>query len=247
MGAKKRQEVAESDGSPLGPKTPDANDGAVPQAADLKALLAAGVLPRIEELTVIQPPNSDGTARPQPVLPFTAMTEVEIEFLMVFVAQLQRRFPGGIPSWDRSNVEQITARMARAYPNLSLVARGFGLAFDTKGLAAYWKVSERKVRRMIGARELFALRLRSGKYVFPDFQFDENGKVLDGLLDVVDAALPALADPWAVAEWLVTAPSKPSPARLLRERNLVAALERALSLTPASPDEDGQAAEGDPR
>jgi hypothetical protein len=100
--------------------------------------------------------------------------------------------------------------------------------------SAFWEGREQNVRRIVGARELFALRLPLSEYVFPNLQFDADGKVLNGLLDVIDAASPAFSEPGDVTQWLATAPSEPSPARLLQDGNPAAALERTRTLPSAA-------------
>jgi hypothetical protein len=164
---------------------------------------------------------------------FRSPTEVEVDFLVVLAAQLQARFPGGLPSWYLDNAAEITAEMAKVYPNLSLAAEGIGLAFDTKSLAAYWRISERKLRRMAAGNEVFSLRLPSGRLIYPDYQIGGDGVIVAGFFELVNAANPAFADRWDLARWLAETPTQPSPVRLLLDGEIEEATARARELAPA--------------
>jgi hypothetical protein len=81
-----------------------------------------------------------------------------------------------------------------------------------------------------------ALKTAKAAYVYPEFQFDSNGNVVSGLLDLTVVLAPRLPDPWDLARWLTTPPTDPSPIQLLRAGETAAALERAQQLISSEED-----------
>lgn len=114
--------------------------------------------------------------------------------------------------------------MLDAYPTQWIIQE-IGPAFDTAGLAKYWGISERTLRRRITAGTVFALKSARGWWLIPDLQLDLNGAVHPGILDLLAQATELMGgDPFAAARWILTT-TEPAPITHIRRGNLDRALE----------------------
>jgi hypothetical protein len=218
--------------------------------------LPPGFLPRSSDLT-IQDPNDHDSAEdddasaggcsdeggdkevPEVVRGITAS---ELALLTGLARQLQRKFPAGMPTFTPEQIEQITGRMVTTYPtNWSIP--GIGPCFDSAGLAAYWQVSPQTIRRRVVAGALFALKTDRGRYLYPEFQLDEDGHVIPQLFDLITEVRPKFPTEFEMVKWLIAWPITPSPVQLLRRGDLVAALARVDELVETIPDSDIRVAE----
>jgi hypothetical protein len=180
------------------------------------------------------PSDREGIARP--------MTAAEISLLVELAVQLQVRFPEGMPTFTAERTYQLARKMLDAYPAIWSVPE-IGPAYDAAGLARYWGMSERTVRRRVSSGELFAIKAARGRYLYPSFQFGADMTVLPGLFDLIAAVRVAIPDSNAIATWLATRPTQPSPADLLFTGDVIAALDRAREVTTsAGSQSDGRGA-----
>lgn len=62
-------------------------------------------------------------------------------------------------------------------------------------------VSSEDIADLVAGRSLLGLHTRDGQLVYPEFQF-KNGRVLDGLSEVLGVAV-GVVDDWTLASWLV--------------------------------------------
>ena len=110
-----------------------------------------------------------------------------------------------------------------------------GPAYDTAGLARYWGVGRSTIGRRVASGNLSALTDDRGRYFYPAFQFDKTGEVMSAIFDLIAAIKPAIADLIDIATLIATRPSESSPADLLFNGNVEAALDRAREVTPLGP------------
>ena len=82
--------------------------------------------------------------------------------------------------------------------------QAIGPFYDTKGVAVWLKVSRSTLYRRIARREILGLKTADGRYLYPQWQFDEEGRTLSGLAEVLKAMDPCMTDPWGDALWLCT-------------------------------------------
>lgn len=96
-------------------------------------------------------------------------------------------------------------------------------------------VSEDELARARAERSVLALKTADGAWVFPSFQFEEDGTRVAGLAPILAAFRPDEVDDWMVARWLVT-PLKALAGnsvidwlRAGREQSVVLALARHMA------------------
>ncbi|HEX4402873.1 MAG TPA: hypothetical protein VHZ98_16245 [Galbitalea sp.] len=171
------------------------------------------------------PSDREGISRP--------MTAAEISLLVELAVQLQVRFPDGMPTFTAERTYQLAGKMLDAYPADWSIPE-IGPAYDAAALARYWGMSERTVRRRVTTGELFAITTARGRYLYPSFQFGADMTVLPGLFDLIAAVRVAIPDYNAIAIWLATRPTQPSPAGLLFSGDVTAALDRAREVTTSA-------------
>lgn len=105
------------------------------------------------------------------------------------------------------SVHRFAERMIAAVPQTAPLAELTGPFYDTPGLTRWLNVTRQAIDNRVRNKRLLACKTADGKWVYPSWQFDENGHVLDG---VRDAAIPLFDigfDGWAVAKWF----SAPNP------------------------------------
>jgi hypothetical protein len=195
-------------------------------------------LPRRQDLT-IDPPPAETTTEETPAPParafLRAVTSAEIEFLARLEIHIQKRFPDGLPSWSAERTSEITERMLDGFPTQWIIS-AIGPAFDTAGLAKYWELSERTLRRRITAGTVFALKTERGRWLFPDLQLDSSGAVHPGVLDLLARATQVMSgDPWAAARWILTT-AEPAPITHIRRGHL----DRAHQLLEQISESEGE-------
>lgn len=106
-----------------------------------------------------------------------------------------------------------------------------GPFYDVVGVRRLLGRSQRPLSKQAVSkrRDLLALRTRSGRVVYPAFQFDGHA-TLSGLRDVLDRLRDAPVSPWTVASWL-TSPASVfggrSPAQTLRAGQVQAVVAEA--------------------
>lgn len=95
-----------------------------------------------------------------------------------------------------------------------------GPFFDAASLLALLRVSTDALASLVKNRDVLAVVSADGLPLYPAFQFDEAGKPLPRLREVLTQLDPALTDPWGDAVWL-NAPGEEldglSPAAALRD------------------------------
>jgi len=86
------------------------------------------------------------------------------------------------------------------------VADSIGTFHDTAGLAGWLGVSPRTLLRRVARRQVVACKTTDRHWVYPAWQFTDDGDVVGGLLAIWEILLREV-DAWVAALWLAT----PSP------------------------------------
>src|SRR5690606_14185019 len=81
------------------------------------------------------------------------------------------------------------------------LAAAIGPVFETADLAAWRGVRQRVIGDERRSGGLLALRTSDGVWVYPEWQFDENGHVRKGVGESVRALAYGGMDPWTQAVW----------------------------------------------
>ena len=100
--------------------------------------------------------------------------------------------------------ELVSPRNAEAMPALTSTVRGrLGAFYDVDGVARLAGTSSDVVLAAVASRDLLVLRTSDSVLLFPVFQFDELGRGLPRLREVVSALDPEDRHPDGSALWLV--------------------------------------------
>ena len=78
-----------------------------------------------------------------------------------------------------------------------------GPMYSVSGAASRLGISEQEVEARAASHDVWGLTTADGFLVFPASQFSDDGTVLPGLKDVLDAFPTHVADCWTVAAWIV--------------------------------------------
>lgn len=122
-----------------------------------------------------------------------------------FADELEERDPDGRVlggNADRAEilVRSVTARLF----NAAVWEDDLGPVYDAEGVAQILGGETPVSRQAVSKRRLLALRTGSGRVVYPAFQFDESGSVVDGVADVLKLIEPTQLSPWTLASWFVS-------------------------------------------
>ncbi|MEV7648196.1 hypothetical protein [Arthrobacter sp. NPDC089319] len=76
-----------------------------------------------------------------------------------------------------------------------------GPFYDTAGLVSWLEYPEEALDKRRQAHQLLGCRTVDGKWLYPVWQFQEDGELLPGLAEALKVLLTGLNDGWTVALW----------------------------------------------
>lgn len=122
-----------------------------------------------------------------------------------FADELEERDPDGLVlggDVDRAEIllRSVTARLF----NAAVWEDELGPVYDAEGVAQLLGGETPVSRQAVSKRRLVVLKTGSGRVVYPAFQFDESGSVVDGVADVVKLVEPTDLSHWTLASWFVS-------------------------------------------
>ncbi len=126
--------------------------------------------------------------------------------LDAFAAELLLRDPDGKALSHISDLSSLVRRAAEHVVDSGEVwIEHLGPVYDTDGVAGLLGGNSPVSRQAVNKRRgLLALKTGSGRVMYPAFQFDETGAVVDGVADVVKLFDDGRISMWSVASWLVS-------------------------------------------
>jgi hypothetical protein len=84
----------------------------------------------------------------------------------------------------------------------SVLREALGPMYSVSGVASLLGISEEEAEARAASHDLWGPTTADGFLVFPASQFSDDGAVLPGLKDVLDAFPTHVADCWTVAAWI---------------------------------------------
>lgn len=128
-----------------------------------------------------------------------------VRFVKAFAEELQLRDPQGNTFDDEVDpVALARAAACRLIDTTRAWHEHLGPVYDTDGVASLLGPRRRVSRQAVHKRRLLALKTGSGRVVYPAFQFDETGTVVDGVPELVKMIDQASLSLWALASWLAS-------------------------------------------
>lgn len=104
---------------------------------------------------------------------------------------------------DLGSPEALARRMTATIPLPSPWDEALGPFYGTGQVRRLLGgITRQAVDDRVRRRRLLALRTADGRYVYPTFQFDRQGRVLSGLSQVLRAFSKDAVDGWTLAGWL---------------------------------------------
>lgn len=107
---------------------------------------------------------------------------------------------------DQTNVTDLAKRMANIIPrNLSgnAMAEKVGPFYDGAGVQSWLGITRQALLKRRSTRNILGCRTADGHWIYPVWQFQEDGKLIPGLPDVLRALSAGMDDGWTWALWLV--------------------------------------------
>lgn len=102
---------------------------------------------------------------------------------------------------SEADAHQLADRIASVLPAENPAAEAIGPVFQTSDLTTWLGVSKQAIDNKVRRRDLLALKTSDGYRIYPDWQFDEHGKVLPGVGESIRALTEGGMDPWTQAMW----------------------------------------------
>lgn len=107
---------------------------------------------------------------------------------------------------DRTNVNILAKRMANIIPrNLAgnAMAEKVGPFYDGAGVQSWLGITRQALQKRRSTRNILGCRTADGHWIYPVWQFQDDGKLIPGLSDVLRALATGMDDGWTWALWLV--------------------------------------------
>ncbi|KRF06340.1 hypothetical protein ASH00_08860 [Arthrobacter sp. Soil782] len=80
-----------------------------------------------------------------------------------------------------------------------------GLFYDTDGLMSWLGLPYREIQERREARAILGCPTAEGDFIYPVWQFQDNGELLPGLSSILTVLSSGIDDSWTWALWLQTA------------------------------------------
>lgn len=90
------------------------------------------------------------------------------------------------------------------HPANALVER-CGPFYDTDGLLSWLGLPYREIQERREARAILGCPTTGGDFIYPVWQFKDNGELLPGLSSILELLSSGIDDSWTWALWLQTA------------------------------------------
>jgi hypothetical protein len=125
--------------------------------------------------------------------------------IAAFADELELRDPDGtILADDPDRSESILRSSVDRLFASSTWEATIGPVYDVDGVARLIGGGAPVTRQAVSKRRLLALKTGSGRVVYPAFQFNEDGSVVDGVADVLKLIEPTQLSSWTIAAWFVS-------------------------------------------
>jgi hypothetical protein len=148
-----------------------------------------------------EPPHGEWAAVGRQAMPYPDRVAVQVWQQLKGIEEDYRR--QGRSLEDLGSVGDLCQRMLSAIPQPSGWNEVLGPFYGPGQVAAYLGgISRQAVADRRSRRTLLGLKTADGVWVYPAFQFDDQGEVLGGLSDVLKILAPSLDD-WTLAGWLM--------------------------------------------
>jgi hypothetical protein len=138
--------------------------------------------------------------------------EYEARFLALLVTRFQESFgrlrEAGVAPESLGDPEQLADRVAAAAPlQPSPLEELTGPFYDTSGLRTWLGITRQALLDRVRANRLLGLRTGDGSWVYPAWQFTDDGGTIPHLAEVLRALAQGTDERWTWALWL-TAPNE---------------------------------------
>ncbi|MDR1712297.1 MAG: hypothetical protein LBR58_10685 [Propionibacteriaceae bacterium] len=150
-------------------------------------------------------------------------SEIEERLLTLLRAELRGRDLKAVGPLDA-----VVTRMVASIPEASRWSQTVGPVYTTRGLSKWLGISRQAIHQFVQQKSILRLTTADGVAVYPAFQFDDSGRRLPGLREVVAALASGVDDAWTWAAWLnAQLPGQSTMAQRLRSGDLAAVLAEA--------------------
>ncbi|MFD1846447.1 hypothetical protein [Arthrobacter flavus] len=85
------------------------------------------------------------------------------------------------------------------------LAQKVGPFYDAEGVLNWLGVSRQAIHKRRGARTILGCRTADGRFIYPVWQFQNDGRLLARLPEVLKVLAAGIDDPWTWALWLQSA------------------------------------------
>jgi class 3 adenylate cyclase len=126
----------------------------------------------------------------------------------------------GQDAYQLPEPQELAERMLAAIPLSHEWDAQVGPFYETAGLSRWLGITRQGVHDRARRRALLAVMTSDGKTLYPAWQFDDAGRVLPGLREVLEVFRDVPVNDWRVAVWLTTpdeALGHRTPAQWLRD------------------------------
>jgi hypothetical protein len=149
-----------------------------------------------------EPPRGDLAMAVEQAMPYSDRIAVQVWQRLKGIEEDYRR--QGRSLEDLGSVGDLCQRMLATIPEPSRWNEVLGPFYGPGQVAAYLGgISRQAVADRRSRHTLLGLRTSDGVWVYPTFQFNEQGEVLEGLPGVLKILAPVLDD-WSLAGWLMS-------------------------------------------
>jgi len=134
----------------------------------------------------------------------TGFVSLREQLVATIDTQLAHAAENGLDPEDLGRAEELAARVGAAIPTgRHPTAVLVGPCYDTPGLSRWLGISKQAIEKRNKAHTLLACRTESGSWRYPAMQFDERGKTLAHLREILDVLnTPGDERRWRAARWL---------------------------------------------
>lgn len=122
--------------------------------------------------------------------------------LSQLLTRISGRLSRAVDDLSEADVAVLADRIASVLPSEPAPeAEAIGPVFETSDLTAWRGTSKQAIDNQRRRNTILALRTADDHWVYPEWQFDERGRVRKGVADAVKALAGAGMDPWTQAVW----------------------------------------------
>lgn len=112
-----------------------------------------------------------------------------------------------LPMSSAVPIDEIARRMAAVIPREhkeNRLAQKVGPFYDGEGVGTWLGVTRQSIKKRRDARTILACRTSEGRFIYPVWQFQDDGQLLPGLPEVLKVLATGIDDAWTWALWLQT-------------------------------------------